>query len=88
MNNENAHAHRNYRIFVLSILGIVVITFLLVVWFFHVPVGKHRAISTTAPALDSHHRMIQRRKNGEVCKMGDLALKDSERPRPAYAGID
>jgi hypothetical protein len=50
MNNEDAHAHRICRLFVLCILGIVVITFLLVVWFFHVPVGKNRAISNTAPA--------------------------------------
>jgi len=43
MNNEEAHARRTCRVFVLSILGIVVVTFLLIVWCFNgSPNGRHR----------------------------------------------
>jgi len=51
MKNEDAHANRTCRVVVLSILGMVVITFLLVAWLFHHPaVGKQRPFSTTTPA--------------------------------------
>ena len=83
MNNEDAHAHRICRSFVLSILGIVVITFLLVHLFFHAPLPRNtlegmmmrlnnfcRAMAQEARRSAFHCFKVSRRSDGCLASQG------------------
>ena len=66
MNNDDVHARRTCRVLVLSILGIVVITFLLVLWFIHGPTVEKKHARRHDDAAQQLLSVRQRKENAHV----------------------